>query len=93
MATRKPDWAVRAVRKQAGYSKQLDMVGPVSWQDAAALLRAHHRMVKKRVREAIAEHEKVLALIGNDQWKDRLPIEGGLKACLGILSALKEMTK
>lgn len=45
MATRKPDWADRMVEQQQDYGRV------IAKSDAAALLRAHHRKVKRMVLE------------------------------------------
>ena len=89
MATRKPDWAQRAVQRNhvvdTGHGCYIHVA------DATKLLRAYHRKVKRMVQEVIREHRKVMALIVNDRWVDRLPVEGGIEACGDILDKLKEL--
>lgn len=93
MATRKPDWAQRMVEPYE-WHEGIDggvFATHIRADNAATLLRTHHRKVKRMVQEVIREHRKVMALIGKDSWRDRLPVEGGIEACGDILAKLKEL--
>lgn len=104
MATRKPDWAQRAVDNlgiptymavrtnyqdvPAEYEPQkMVLVTDLEKQMtcAAALLRAHHRKVKRRVRQVKRRHHPPQA--------EAIFSHGYVTACNAILASLKEMER